>query len=167
MTMHWSDCAWSDHALLVAGAITLLAGMCTAQAAVAAAFCLLSSGCCVSTAQPLCCCIVGYISRLLLVLPQVVVDTLYAGVATSSDSSSPTCSGHTFLRETVQAIVAGIRNPAHLELSIQAVQLLGACGVRLAAFEDAGGKEEAPPAAVAAAPGGVDLGGWCAFRCVV
>jgi hypothetical protein len=96
-------------------------------------------------------------------LPQVVVDTLYASPATGPDSSSgpssSSSSGHTFLRETVQAIVAGIRNPAHLELSISAVQLLGGCGVRLAAYEDAGGKEEAPSAAVASAPGGVDLGG--------
>lgn len=90
-------------------------------------------------------------------LPQVVVDTLYAGAPDGSTSSHG--SGHTFLRETVQAIVAGIRNPAHQELSISAVQLLGGCGVRLAAYEDAGGKEEAPAAAVAAAPGGVDLGG--------
>lgn len=58
--------------------------------------------------------------------------------------------------------MAGIRNPAHLELSMSAVQLLGCCGARLAAYEDAGGREEAPPAAVAAAPGGVDLGA-CAF----
>jgi len=90
---------------------------------------------------------------LLLLLLQVVVDTLYAG--------------HTFLRETVQAIVAGIRNPAHLELSMSAVQLLGGCGVRLAAFEQEGGKEEAPPAAAAAAPGGVDLGGClCVCMCL-
>lgn len=89
--------------------------------------------------------------------PQVVVDTLYAGPPDGSSSGHG--SGHTFLRETVQAIVAGIRNPAHQQLSISAVQLLGGCGVRLAAYEDAGGKEEAPAAAVAAAPGGVDLGG--------
>jgi hypothetical protein len=63
--------------------------------------------------------------------------------------------------------VAGIRNPAHLELSISAVQLLGGCGMRLAAFEDAGGKEEAPAAAVAAAPGGVDLGGRQQMRSTV
>lgn len=88
------------------------------------------------------------------------MDTLYAGTPDSSTPAGITHgSGHSFLRETVQAIVAGIRNPAHLELSKSAVQLLGGCGMRLAAFEDAGGKEEAPAAAVAAAPGGVDLGG--------
>lgn len=84
---------------------------------------------------------------------QVVVDTLYTG--TSTTSSSPV-HGHTFLRETVQAIVAGIRNPAHLELSMSAVQLLGRCGQQLAAYEDAGGRDEAPAAAATA--GGVDLG---------
>lgn len=101
-----------------------------------------------------------------MALLQVVVDTLYAGTLDSSTSPSIHGSGHSFLRETVQAIVAGIRNPAHLELSISAVQLLGGCGARLAAYEDAGGKEEAPAAAVAAAPGGVDLGELgCTFVC--
>jgi hypothetical protein len=105
---------------------------------------------------------------------QVVVDTLYtcsstpAGSATASPvpgaapGSAATAaavglSGHTFLRETVQAIVAGIRNPAHLELSMSAVQLLGRCGQQLAAYEEAGGRDE-PPSGAAAAPGGVDLG---------
>jgi hypothetical protein len=89
------------------------------------------------------------------------VETLYASSppGSSADGGSHSNS-HTFLRETVQAIVAGIRNPAHLELSISAVQLLGGCGARLAVYEDSGGREEAPAAAVAAAPGGVDLGEW-------
>lgn len=109
---------------------------------------------------------------------QVVVDTLYtcsgsSGTPAGSATASPTpgasaaagtaaaaavgLSGHTFLRETVQAIVAGIRNPAHLELSMSAVQLLGRCGQQLAAYEEAGGRDE-PPSGAAAAPGGVDLG---------
>jgi hypothetical protein len=107
---------------------------------------------------------------------QVVVDTLYtcSGTPAGSTAASPapgatpgsaaaaaavSLSGHTFLRETVQAIVAGIRNPAHLELSMSAVQLLGRCGQQLAAYEEAGGRDEPPSgAAAAAAPGGVDLG---------
>lgn len=88
---------------------------------------------------------------------QVVVDVLYTG-GTAGGGTMP-AGGHTFLRETVQAIVAGIRNPAHLELSMSAVQLLGRCGEQLAAYEDMGGRDEAPPAgSAAAAQGGVDLG---------
>eukprot|EP00775_Hariotina_reticulata_P004219 gene4219-4468_t len=83
---------------------------------------------------------------------QLVVGQLYSGGMQGS------AGGHTFLRETVQAIVAGIRNPAHLELSMSAVQLLGRCGQQLAAFEDAGGREEVPAAALAS-PSGVDLDG--------
>jgi hypothetical protein len=57
--------------------------------------------------------------------------------------------------------MAGIRNPAHLELSTSAVQLLGRCGQQLAAFEDAGGRDEVPSSALSS-PCGVDLGryGW-------
>lgn len=87
---------------------------------------------------------------------QVVVDTLYTGTTSASSSA---VHGHAFLRETVQAIVAGIRNPAHLELSMSAVQLLARCGQQLAAYEDAGGKDE-PSAGAAASAGGVDLGGF-------
>lgn len=79
---------------------------------------------------------------------QVVVDALYR----TEDG------GHECLRETVQAVVAGVRNPAHLELSISAVQLLQRCGDRLAAWEDEGHRDVAPAGAVANAPGGVDLG---------
>jgi hypothetical protein len=68
--------------------------------------------------------------------------------------------GHECMRETVQAVVAGVRNPAHLELSISAAQLLRRCGDRLAAWEEAGHRDTAPAGAVANAPGGVDLGGW-------
>jgi hypothetical protein len=80
----------------------------------------------------------------------VVVDALYRTEG----------GGHECLRETVQAVVAGVRNPAHLELSISAVQLLQRCGDRLAAWEEGGHREVAPAGAVANAPGGVDLGGW-------
>jgi hypothetical protein len=83
---------------------------------------------------------------------QVVVDALYRTEG----------GGHECLRETVQGVVAGVRNPAHLELSISAVQLLQRCGDRLAAWEDAGHRDAAPAGAVANAPGGVDLGG-CLF----
>ncbi|KAF8064597.1 BIG3 [Scenedesmus sp. PABB004] len=93
-----------------------------------------------------------------------VVATLFAGGGggaspRAAGAAAGGSSGHALLRETVQAVVAGIRNPAHLELSISAVQLLGRCGEQLAAYEDAGGRDEPPPGAAAAAPGGVDLDG--------
>jgi hypothetical protein len=78
---------------------------------------------------------------------QVVVDALYRPDG-----------GHECLRETVQAVVAGVRNPGHLELSISAVQLLQRCGDRLAVWEETGHRDAAPARAVANAPGGVDLG---------
>jgi hypothetical protein len=107
------------------------------------------------------CAAIILLSVICMLVLQVVVETLYAsGPAGGSADGGCHSNSHTFLRETVQAIVAGIRNPAHLELSISAVQLLGGCGARLAVFEDSGGKDEAPAAAVAAAPGGVVLGEW-------
>jgi hypothetical protein len=80
---------------------------------------------------------------------QVVVDSLYREEG-----------GHECLRDTVQAVVAGVRNPAHLELSINAVQLLTRCGERLAAWEAAGHRDEGPSSRGIATASGVDTGGW-------
>ncbi|KAF6256772.1 hypothetical protein COO60DRAFT_1627056 [Scenedesmus sp. NREL 46B-D3] len=80
----------------------------------------------------------------------VVVDTLYTCSGTPQAAPQP--------RRQPAAIVAGVRNPAHLELSVSAVQLLGRSGQQLAAYEEAGGRDE-PPSGAAAAPGGVDLDG--------
>lgn len=82
-------------------------------------------------------------------LLQVVVDALYRGAG-----------GHECLRETVRAIVAGVRNPTHLELSISAVQLLLRSGARLAEWEDAGHKDPEPVSSRPSTAGNsVDLGG--------
>lgn len=82
------------------------------------------------------------------VLPcQVVVDSLYREEG-----------GHECLRDTVQAVVAGVRNPAHLELSINAVQLLTRCGERLAAWEAAGHRDEGPSSRGITTASGVDTG---------
>jgi hypothetical protein len=83
---------------------------------------------------------------------QVVVDSLYREEG-----------GHECLRDTVQAVVAGVRNPAHLELSINAVQLLTRCGERLAAWEAAGHRDAGPSSRGIATASGVDTGdngGW-------
>lgn len=44
---------------------------------------------------------------------------------------------------------------------------LGGCGARLAVLEDSGRKEEAPAAAVAVAPGGLDLGECGMQGCII
>ena len=83
----------------------------------------------------------------------MVVDALYRGEQ----------GGHECLRESVQAVVAGVRNPAHLELSMSAVQLLVRCGARLAEWEDAGHKDQ-PPGSKASNTAGVDLGEQCVAK---
>jgi hypothetical protein len=55
-------------------------------------------------------------------LPQLVVEALYRGRGV----------GHEFLHECVAAIMGAVRNQAHPELCVIAVQLLQKCGRRLA-----------------------------------